>query len=394
VTDPAAPMRRTPLFLLTVCHFLVDTYSTMLAPILPLLILKHGLSNAAAGLLGTVGGLIGMTQPLLGLWADRLQRAPTFVVVGAVLAAVFTPLLGVTPNYPLTVLALALGGLGVAAFHPSSFAMASALGGSRRTFSVALFIFGGTIALGLTPLWITRFAGTFGLERLPWLTVPGVVLVLIAWRGVPTARTRAPAQSVRGLVLALAPHARVLLLITAIVTLRSVTSIAFSTFLAVLEHERGVPAADAGRLPLSLYLTSGVVGGLIAGYLADRIHPKPLVWGGLLLAAPLLWAYLQVPAGWIADALLVLGGAMILSSNSVLVTIAQEAAPHNPSLVSSLPQGFAWGLGGLTLPLIGHVADRIGMQATLSWLAWLPLVGAAAALWLPNAPQRAATRGT
>ena len=266
-----APMRRGPLFLLTLCHFLVDTYSTMLAPILPLLIVKQGLSNAAAGLLGTVGALVGMSQPLLGLLADRLQRAPAFVVVGAVLAAVFTPLVGVTPNLSLTVLVLALGGVGVAAFHPSSFAMASDMGGSRRTFAVALFVFGGTIALGVTPLWITPFASAHGLQRLPWLALPGVVLVLVAWRGVPTAaRTAAP--SVRGLLAALAPRAPLLLLITAIVTLRSVTSIAFSTFLGVLEHERGVPVAEAGRLALSLYLTAGVVGGLIAGYLADRIN--------------------------------------------------------------------------------------------------------------------------
>jgi MFS transporter, FSR family, fosmidomycin resistance protein len=389
----AAPMRKTQLFLVTLCHFLVDTYSTMLAPILPLVIIKQGLSNASAGLLGTVGGLIGMAQPLLGLWADRLQRAPTFVVAGAVLAAVFTPLLGVAPTFPLTVLALAAGGIGVAAFHPSSFALAGDLGGSRRTFSVALFIFGGTLALGLTPLWITRFAGAYGLERLPWLTVPGVVLVLVAWRGVSAIAPREPSPSVRAIVAALAPRARVLLLVTAVVTLRSVTSIAFSTFLAVLEHERGVPAAEAGRLPLSVYLTSGVVGGLAAGYLADRMDPKPLVWGGLLLSAPLLWAYLQVPPGWTAYVLLALGGAMALSSNSVLVTIAQEAAPQSPSLVSSLPQGFAWGLGGMALPLVGGVADRVGMQATLSWLAWLPVLAAGVALLLPDTPPRPATRG-
>jgi len=245
---PSLPLQKSRLFLLALCHFSVDTYATMLAPILPLIILKLDLSNASAGVLGTIVAMIGMSQPLMGLWADRMQRGH-FVIAGVALAAVFTPLLGLAPNYPFTVLALALGGIGVAAFHPSSFALAGQLSGSRRAFGLALFIFGGTLALGMTPLWITRYAGAFGLGRLPWLSIPGLVLALIAARFVPTSTSRGPAQSLRALMDTLAPHRTVLLLITAIVALRSVTALSFGTFLAVFEHERGVPVAEAGGCP-------------------------------------------------------------------------------------------------------------------------------------------------
>lgn len=377
------PMQKARLFLLALCHFLVDTYATMLAPILPLVKIKLELNNAAAGMLGTIVALIGMSQPLLGMFADRMKRGH-FVVVGMALAAVFTPLLGLAPNFPFTVLALALGGVGVAAFHPSSFAMAGELSGSRRAFGLALFIFGGTIALGVTPLWITRFAGTLGLNRLPWLTLPGLALALLASRIVPTMSPRGRHQDFRAMLRALSPQRNVLLLITGIVILRSITAISFSTFLAVFEHERGVAADEAGRLPLSIYLTSGVAGSLVAGYLADRMNPKPLVWGGILLSAPLLWGYLQVPPGWSSYLLLGLGGAMILSSNSVLVAMAQQVAPDNASLASSLPQGFAWGLGSMCLPLVGHVADQIGMQQTLGYLALLPVATAGLSLLLPS----------
>ena len=384
----SVPIQKSRLFLLAVGHFLIDTYATMLAPILPLIIIKLDLSNASAGVLGTIVALIGMAQPLMGMLADR-HRRELFVVVGVALAAVFTPLLGLASSFPATVLALALGGIGTAAFHPASFAMAGDLSRSRRTFGLSLFIFGGTIALGITPLWITRFAGTYGLERLPWLTLPGLAMVLVLWRTVPANARRGRTQSFRAMLQALAPHRNVLLLITGIVILRSVTAISFGTFLAVLEHERGVRVEEAG-LPLSVYMTSGVVGSLIAGYLADRMHPKPLVWGGILLSAPLLWAYLHVPPGWTAYVLLGLGGALILSSNSVLVAIAQELAPDNAALASSLPQGFAWGLGGMTLPLVGYLADQIGMQQALSYLALLPVATAAVAFLLPSSNAQAA----
>jgi predicted MFS family arabinose efflux permease len=186
---------------------------------------------------------------------------------------------------------------------------------------------------------------------------------------------------------ALARQWRPLALITLVVILRTVTSLSFGTFLAVLGQERGLTAEEAGRIPLSVYQTCGVVGSLIAGYLADRMDPKPLVWGSILLACPVLYAYL-LSSGWISLVLLGLGGALILSSNSVLVAIAQELAPENAALASSLPLGFAWGIAGFTLPLVGHFADQIGMVGTLKYLALLPIPTALLALFLPAGTHR------
>jgi hypothetical protein len=45
--------------------------------------------------------------------------------------------------------------------------------------------------------------------------------------------------------------------------------------------------------------------------------------------------------------------------------------------------GFAWGTGGLTVPLVGMMADRLGIERTLIALALVPIVAAALALPLP-----------
>ena len=37
--------------------------------------------------------------------------------------------------------------------------------------------------------------------------------------------------------------------------------------------------------------------------------------------------------------------------------------------------GFAWGTGGMTVPLTGFVADRIGIEPTLVVLSLVPLIG-------------------
>jgi FSR family fosmidomycin resistance protein-like MFS transporter len=46
--------------------------------------------------------------------------------------------------------------------------------------------------------------------------------------------------------------------------------------------------------------------------------------------------------------------------------------------------GFAWGTGGLAVPLVGMLADRVGIERTLVVMAVVPLVAAALALPLPR----------
>jgi hypothetical protein len=46
--------------------------------------------------------------------------------------------------------------------------------------------------------------------------------------------------------------------------------------------------------------------------------------------------------------------------------------------------GFAWGMGGLSVPIVGLIADRIGIEPTLRGLALVPLAAAACALPLPS----------
>ena len=55
--------------------------------------------------------------------------------------------------------------------------------------------------------------------------------------------------------------------------------------------------------------------------------------------------------------------------------------------------GFAWGVGGLTVPFVGMLADRIGIEHTLMVMSAVPLVAAALALPLP-AGTRATRRAT
>jgi hypothetical protein len=45
--------------------------------------------------------------------------------------------------------------------------------------------------------------------------------------------------------------------------------------------------------------------------------------------------------------------------------------------------GFGWGTGGLSVPFVGMIADRIGIEPTLVGVSVGPLLAAACALPLP-----------
>ncbi len=82
------------------------------------------------------------------------------------------------------------------------------------------------------------------------------------------------------------------------------------------------------------------------------------------------------------------------------VTFAQTLAPISAATVSSLMMGFAWGTGGLSVPFVGMLADRIGIEQTLTTMAFVPLArggpGAAAAAGkqahIGGGPRRRRTR--
>ena len=69
---------------------------------------------------------------------------------------------------------------------------------------------------------------------------------------------------------------------------------------------------------------------------------------------------------------------------SISVTFAQSFTKGGAATVSSLMMGFAWGMGSLTVPLIGMAADRYSIRATLAVVAFIPLIAAALAWRLPD----------
>jgi len=375
-------MQKLRLLLVSLSHFCVDSYASLLQPVLPLLKANLGLSLAQTGFLGSIVSICNISQPLMGLWADRMGRR-YLVIVGLLLCAVFSPLMGIAPNYALLVVSLALVGFGTAAFHPQVFSLAGELSGERRSFGLALFIFGGTMGLGLAPLWLPLYTEEIGLHALPLVSIPGLLFAFLLVKFVPLDNPQVKENGTASNWRLLGRDAGPLALITLIVVMRSVTGLGFGTFLSLLGEERGLNLVMGG-VALGVYNIAGVVGALIAGYMADRISPKKIVCASLLLSAAPLYAFVSTEDMLMGYVLLAVGGGLLVASNSIMVALAQELAPENSGLASSLPLGLSWGLASTSLPIIGGVADQIGVAETLKYLALMPVLTGLLALFLPS----------
>jgi FSR family fosmidomycin resistance protein-like MFS transporter len=374
------------LAVLSAAHFTIDSYSSFFTPLLPLLVHKLGLSLTLVGTLVALASLTSsFSQPLFGLLADRLSR-PWFVAFGPLVAAVFLAGVGLAPSYGALVTLLMLGGLGVAAFHPQSAALAAAAS-PRRGLGMSFFITGGTVGWALGPLFSVTVVSAVGLER-SWLAaVPGVLLcaLLFGWftRAAPVARAaRAPTR-----LADLLPFARPLAVIYFAVVFRSAVSSGFATFLPLHLSAHGW-SVQAGGWLTSGYLTAGALGGFLGGWLSDRIGGRRVVVLSYASAIPLFAAFLLLPLGPGLPCLLA-GYCLLQLALPVNVVLGQELVPRHAGTVSSLLMGFAWGVGALFVGPVGWIADHVTLAAGLAALATLLLPGLACALALPD-PRRAA----
>ena len=279
---------------------------------------------------------------------------------------------------------LMCGGLGTAAFHPPAAALAHKLGGTNAGLAMSVYITGGTLGLAMGPLVFAPFVQHFGLAWSPLLAIPGLIVVVLFASSVPAFHLNDGHGG--GGLRALRPYATPLALLYTIVVLRTLTSLAIATFVPVLLTRRGLSVGAAG-LNVSLYLFASGLGGFLGGPIADRFGARRVIILSLVLATPFLIAAPALHGAWFTVALGI-GGFFLQSTLPVNVTFGQAIAPVSAATVSSLMMGFAWGTGGLTVPLVGMLADRIGIERTLMLLSLVPLVAAATALPLPTALSR------
>lgn len=361
-------------------HIVVDAYTNIYAPMLPLLIPHLGLSLATAGTLAMCFQMANsVSQLAFGALADR-WRPRVLLIAGPLLAVIVLSLIGLaTTPFWLGVI-LVLGGLGGAAFHPPAAALVYSLADHRKGLAMSAHLSGGSLGFAGAPVLFAPFIAAMGLGYSPLIMIPGLLALGVTLRHTP--EMSRPKSHERSTWATLRPAAVPLSLLYFTIVLRTATTYGFMTFTPTLLTQQGFSIAGASSA-VSLYLFASGIGGFLGGPLADRIGARTVILWSLIIAVPFMALAPHLPpVGF--TAMLAIGGLLLQSTLPISVTFAQTFVKGGAATVSSLMMGFAWGMGSLTVPLIGMGADRFGIKPTLAVVAFIPLLAAALAWRLPE----------
>ena len=381
--------RRDKLTLAALCaaHFVNDSYSSLIYPLLPLLKVKLGLTDAQVFWLSPLYSLSSsLMQPLYGIISDRYFRR-FFAVCGPALTAVFVSMIGLAPSYAILITLLVAGGVGIGSFHPQAAAMASRASGSRKRVGMAMFSALGTLGFAFGPFAITRIVDRFGLEHSYSVVGVGLLTTVMLYYICPPLDAPAKAEpTARGLrsPLITALHAawKPLTLLYTITVIRSGLQITTNNYLPFLLHEQGYNLTATGNV-MTVFLLLGGIGGLVGGVMAERTSGRMVTLCSGLMAGPLMIASF-LTGGGLSLVLLGAGGFFLLSTLPVNVAMAQELAPGQTSTVSALMMGAAWGVGALAPQALHPLVTAYGFRNTLIFASALTLLSAVCAYLLPR----------
>ena len=362
------------IFGLFLVHFAGDFYFSFVRPLLPVLADIFTLNLTQVGWISAVSTLTAFfIQPVFGVLADRYQTR-LILLTGMLLGAVCVPLVGVVPAYGYVLALIGLGSISSAMYHPTAAGLVSVYGGRHTGLSMSVYGLGGMLGFTIGPVLLASFVTTFGLSRLPFMSVFGVLVSVALLILIPSSGGKGGEEKTSFIDIPkqISRVWKPIVVILVLSVFRGVIEQAMFTFIPVLYAAEGYSLVSVGTL-ISLFSVGGSVSALIGGYLVDRIGFRPIYYFSFALTSPCTLLFVHGTGVWVY-LLAFSSGFMILATVFPSLVLAQKLAPENRALVSSIVMGMAMGIGGVLLPLAGTLADVFGLRPVLSCVAAIPFV--------------------
>jgi len=367
---------------ISVGHWVHDTYTAFLVPLLPAFIEKLALSKTEAGALTVFMQGPSLLQPFIGYLGDRVNLR-YFVILGPAVTATMMSLLGVAPRYAVLALLLTVVGLSSAAFHAVVPVMAGRLSGRNLGQGMGFWMVGGELGRTFGPLIIVSAVNLLTLQGTPWLMIGGLsasFMLYLLLKDVPGR----PPEVRRGISFrqGLRMMRPLMVPLAGVITARVFLLASMTTYLPIFLTEEGADLWFAG-LSLTVLEAAGVVGALVGGSISDRVG-RGLVLFFAMLAAPIfVFAFLAVD-GWARFPILLVVGFTTLSTIPVLMALVQESFPENRALANGVYMAMSFVIRSGAVVIVGALGDLFGLSLAYVVSAVISLLGLPFILLLPG----------
>ncbi|MGY6026799.1 MFS transporter [Streptomyces spinosirectus] len=362
--------RNRSITLLSLGHVCVDVYQGAVAALVPFFVSERAYGYAAAsGIVLAASVLSSVVQPLFGVLTDR-RPMPWLLPLSALTGGTGVALSGVGGSYALTLAAVAVSGIGVAAYHPEAARAARAAAGSNT--AMGWFSLGGNVGFALAPPLVAAVVATGGLSASPLLVVPAV-----AGAALCAAAVRSPAGQVPA-----APTAAdtgvddwpSFVRLSGAIVCRSIVFVGLSAFISLYVRQRTGGGEAAGTAALFVLYAGGALGTVAGGRLADRYGRLTVVRRSYALTVLAVAGVLLVP-GPAVHLFVALTSAGLYVPFALHITLGQDFLPRRLGTASGVTLGLAVSAGGLASPALGALADATSLRTALVPLIALPALG-------------------
>lgn len=383
--------RNRSITLLSVGHACVDIYQGAVASLIPFFVAERAYSYAAvSGIVLAASLLSSVAQPVFGLLTDRWAM-PWLLPVSTILGGLGIALSGLSGSYTLTLVSVAVSGIGVAAYHPESARVARLVSEGSHS-AMGWFSVGGNLGFAAAPLMVTAVVASGGLRLSPLLVLPALVGSVLCLPVLRALRRKTALGASGTAVTVGADDKGSFVKLSLAVVFRSIVFVGLGTFISLYAQQRSGGSTAAGTTALFVLYVGGAFGSVLGGSLANRWDRVTVARWSYLLTIPAIAGTVFVPSPAIY-LFVALTSAGLYIPFSLHVTLGQDYLPTRVGTAGGITLGLTVSIGGLVTPLIGSIADATSLRTALAPLILMPVLS-----WLlfrtlpePPAPNAVAT---
>lgn len=369
--------------IVSIAHLIHDIYTSFLAPVLPLLINKLGISLFQSGLLAVVQRIPSLFNPFVGIIAEKL-KARYFIIFAPAVTTISMGLIGVAPSYTILVVLLFVSGISSTLFHVPSPVMIKKLSGNRLGMGMSFFMVGGEFARTLGPLLVVAAVEIWGLNGTFRLIPFGLIASAILWLNLRKISISKDIKAEKGTnyFSVFRKFLPIFISLAGITFFRGAMKSSLTLYLPVYLTGKGAEIWMAG-ISLAALQLAGAIGTFYSGSLSDRIGRRTTLVI-VSVVSPLLMLLFLKSSGTLSFILLLVMGFFLVAPQSVNLAVIHELkTPHLP-FVNGVYMMINFFISSVITMAVGALSDRIGLDRTYTIAAFLAFPSIIFAFFIPR----------
>lgn len=362
---------------LCLAHFINDIYTGLLNPIMPFIAEQIKISMPIATIILSCSHIFSsLLQPYFGFFADKMRKR-ALIFWGLLFTSIFISLVPVSSHISVMLLCIILGSLGSSLFHPQSLGFVVKFSKTDSVKNMGIFIACGTLGFAMGPLLSSAIAQYFGLNRMPFLSILGIICALCMFFCVPKfSDIKTPIQNIKfKQALTDILSNRRLNILNIIAMLKSLVTTSCSILLPFLWKSMGYSKFQIG-LALFLFIFLGGISSLLSPKFEKIIGTANVFYISMITTCPLMilfmFTYKTLPI--VSFIIYALMGFITMFATPITMSMAQKVLPQYKSIIGGFINGFSWGIVAIAMSIIGFIAQSTSIVPVLTVISFFPAV--------------------